>query len=74
MFKFLIFLFVLFFVIPYIFKLSFRLVLGNILKNTQREPQQPFRKEGEIRVEKMPRQGSRSDLGGSYIDFEEIKD
>ena len=78
MLKFLLFLAIFLYFFPRVLRFGLKMFIGNQMEKAQREFQnkanQTHPKEGEIRVDTPPKKGKSKDVGGEYIDYEEVKD
>lgn len=78
MFKFLlIFVLLLIFVAP-LRRFLFWLIVGRQIVNEQKkyhkQQEQPTRKEGDVKVDYIPKSNDNRFKGGQYVDYEEVKD
>ena len=73
MFKFIIILFIIFFVFGKLFKFILKMLLANAIQKHVYGETRTVRKEGSIHVEQTKQnKSSKKDSGGEYIDFEVI--
>lgn len=76
MFKILLVTFLILAFVPPVRRFLFWLIVGKQMVNEQRKTNRsqhrPVKKEGEINVDYVPKDAKGKDLGGQYIDYEEV--
>lgn len=78
MLKFLLFVAIFLYFFPKVLRFGLKMFIGNqmekVQKDFQNQTRQSTRKEGEIKVETPQQKAKTKDMGGEYIDYEEVKD